>query len=117
PSSDNGMQAILRAVVVSLSILAAASAASATAFPLRIGDNGNYLVDADDRPFLLHGDTAWSLIAELTREEVDFYLADRLSRGFNTLVVSLIEHKFASNAPANAYGQRPFAEGRPFEPN
>lgn len=111
------MQAILRAVVVSLSILAAASAAWATAFPLRIGDNGNYLVDADDRPFLLHGDTAWSLIAELTREEVDLYLADRRSRGFNTLVVSLIEHKFASNAPANAYGQRPFAEGRPFEPN
>ncbi|NRC55951.1 DUF4038 domain-containing protein [Mesorhizobium sediminum] len=111
------MPATLRAIFVSVLLLATASAAWATTFPLRINDGGSYLVDADDRPFLLHGDTAWSLIAELTREEVEVYLADRRSRGFNTLVVSLIEHKFASNAPANAYGNLPFAEGRPFEPN
>ena len=111
------MPATLRAILVSVLLLATASAAWASAFPLRIDDAGSYLVDSDDHPFLMHGDTAWSLIAELTREEVDVYLADRRSRGFNTIVVSLIEHKFASNAPANAYGNLPFAEGWPFEPN
>jgi hypothetical protein len=48
------------------------------------------------------------LIAELTRHDVDRYLADRRSRGFNTLLVNLLEHAFASKAPANAYGDAPF---------
>ena len=54
------------------------------------------------------GDTAWSLIAELKRKEVNRYLADRKRRGFNTLLVNLLEHRFASKAPSNAYGDPPF---------
>lgn len=81
----------------------------AARFPLQIDVSGRYLEDAEGKPFLLHGDTAWSLIAELTREETELYLQDRKARGFNALVVSLIERKFASNAPANAYGEQPFA--------
>jgi hypothetical protein len=81
----------------------------AARFPLQIDGSGRYLEDAEGKPFLLHGDTAWSLIAELTREETELYLQDRKARGFNALIVSLIERKFASNAPANAYGEQPFA--------
>ena len=66
------------------------------------------MVDAVGKPFLIQGDTAWSLIAQLTREDADLYLEDRRARGFNTIPVSLIEAKFATNAPANAYGQPPF---------
>ncbi len=54
------------------------------------------------------GDAAWSLIAQISREDAVIYLDDRKARGFNTLLVSLIEHRFASNAPSNFYGQRPF---------
>jgi hypothetical protein len=67
-----------------------------------------YLIDATGRPFLLHGDTAWSLIAQLIREDVDLYLQDRRARGFNTLLVSLIENHYSAKPPANAYGERPF---------
>jgi Protein of unknown function (DUF4038)/Putative collagen-binding domain of a collagenase len=67
-----------------------------------------YLIDATGRPFLLHGDTAWSLIAQLIREDVDLYLQDRRGRGFNTVLVSLIENHYSANPPANAYGERPF---------
>jgi len=49
------------------------------------------------------------LIAQLTRREVEEYLQDRRSRGFNTLLVNLLEHRFANKAPANAYGDPPFA--------
>jgi hypothetical protein len=84
------------------------------AFPLKVGPGKRYLEDANGRPFLIHGDTAWSLIADLTREDAELYLDDRRARGFNTILVSLIEHRFASNAPANAYGARPF-HSRPFE--
>jgi hypothetical protein len=78
------------------------------AFPLTVEPGKRYLVDSAGTPFLIQGDTAWSLIAELTREEVDRYVADRRARGFNTILVSLIEYHYARHAPANAYGERPF---------
>ena len=62
----------------------------------------------EGKPFLVQGDSPWSLIAELTRKEVDEYLADRKRRGFNTLLVNLLEHRFATKAPANAHGDPPF---------
>ena len=86
----------------------------AAAFPLTVEPGKRYLVDAAGKPFLIHGDTAWSLIAQLTREEVDLYLDDRRARAFNTILVSLIEHRFATNPPANAYDEQPF-NGHPFE--
>jgi hypothetical protein len=84
------------------------SNAARGAFPLTVKPGRRYLQDAAGTPFLIHGDTAWSLIAQLTREEVDQYLDDRRARGFNTILVSLIEHEYSANPPANAYGERPF---------
>jgi hypothetical protein len=60
------------------------------------------------------GDAAWSLIADLSREDAETYLEDRKRRGFNTLLVSLIEHRFSRKAPRNIYGEAPFAEGKTF---
>ncbi len=83
-------------------------AASAPAFPLRVAAGGTYLEDSGGRPFLLQGDTAWSLIVQLRFEEAENYLQDRRARGFNSLLVNLIEHKYAARAPANIYGDPPF---------
>ena len=87
-------------------------------FPLRLSENQRHLVDAQGAPFLIHGDSAWSLIAELKREQVIRYLDDRRARGFNTLLVNLLEHKFATRAPRNAYGDAPFLQAGDFsKPN
>jgi len=87
-------------------------------FPLRASQNQRHLVDAQGVPFLIHGDSAWSLIAELKREQVIRYLDDRQARGFNTLLVNLLEHKFATRAPRNAYGDAPFLNAGDFsKPN
>jgi hypothetical protein len=86
---------------------------AASVFPLAVRPGQRYLVDAAGKPFFIHGDAAWSLIAGLTREEVDLYLDDRRARGFNTILVSLIETRFALNAPANSYGDLPF-HNQPF---
>jgi hypothetical protein len=77
-------------------------------FPLRIAAGKRYLEDAVAQPFLIHGDTAWSLIAQLKREDAEKYLQDRQERGFNTILVNLLEHRFSSHPPANAYRQQPF---------
>jgi|CZKI01.1.fsa_nt_gi hypothetical protein len=82
--------------------------------PLRISANHRFLIDRHDVPFLLQGDAAWSLIANATREEADAYLRNRRAKGFNAILVNLIEHKFAKNAPRNAYGEAPFPDPSDF---
>ncbi len=80
------------------------------AFPLKKGPAGSrYLTGQDGKPFLWAGDAAWSLIAQLSREEVIYYLDDRMKKGFSVLMVNLIEHKFSTHAPANYYGDKPFS--------
>jgi Protein of unknown function (DUF4038)/Putative collagen-binding domain of a collagenase len=84
----------------------AARAADGSQFPVTISANHRYLQDASGKPFFAQGDSPWSLISALTRDEAEYYLEDRRQKGFNALIVNLIERKF--RGPVNAYGQRPF---------
>ena len=83
---------------------------SSVTYPLKLSENKRYLVDQNNVPFLLQGDAAWSLIVGLTKEETEQYLKNRHQKGFNTLMVELIEHKFCNNPPKNAYGEEPFTK-------
>ncbi|MGO9765221.1 MAG: DUF4038 domain-containing protein [Myxococcaceae bacterium] len=78
------------------------------AFPLSVSPNGRFLIDAHGVPFRLQGEGAWSLIANLTADEADSYLVDRQHKGFDALLVNLLEHRFAAQAPRNRAGQAPF---------
>jgi hypothetical protein len=82
--------------------------AAATAYPLKVSTSRRYLVDQKDKPFRIQGDSAQSLITNLTYEEADAYLSDRRAKGFNSVNMNLLEHKFAVNAPANRKGDAPF---------
>src|SRR5450432_722268 len=81
------------------SILAVANRANAQpadpSASFHISENHRFLIDSHGVPFLLQGDAAWSLIANATREEASVYLQNRQSKGFNAILVNLIEHKFA----------------------
>jgi Protein of unknown function (DUF4038)/Putative collagen-binding domain of a collagenase len=78
------------------------------AFPLQRVPGLRHLVDAQFRPFLLHGDTAWSMLVQLTRDETEGYLEDRRQRGFNTLLVNLLEYTYSAQPPRNRFGEGPF---------
>lgn len=77
-------------------------------YPLQIGSSQRTLVDQRNTPILIQGDAAWSLIVGLNAAEVEQYLQDRRQKGFNTLMVNLIEHKFCKRPPKNAAGDDPF---------
>jgi hypothetical protein len=77
-------------------------------FPLKVSPNHRYLVDARGEPFLMQGDSPWSLIVGASKEETERYLADRQAKGFNTLVINLVEHKFCRRPPTNIDGDGPF---------
>jgi hypothetical protein len=85
-------------------VLSASPQPSAYSFPLKVSENRRYLVDQRGRPFRIQGDSAQSLIANLTYAEAETYLTDRRNKEFNTVNINLLERKFAINAPKNRRG-------------
>jgi hypothetical protein len=88
------------------------AAAAESGFPLRIAANQRQLEDSLGRPFLMNGDAAWSLMVELNTAQVETYLEDRRQKGFNTILVNLIERGFGG--PANQNGDLPFVPADDF---
>jgi len=118
---DNRWTRIVVAVAFAISITAPEHDAQSqdisrteVVFPLRVDDAGGYLVDSAGRPFFIHGEAAWSLVVQLSLDDVDRYLADRRQRGIDALLVSLIEHHYSDNPPLNVDGDPPFDGGDSF---
>jgi hypothetical protein len=66
------------------------SSSASTAWQLSVSSNGRFLVKSDGTPFFWLGDTAWLIFNKMTRSDVETYMADRQSRGFNVVQVSLL---------------------------
>jgi uncharacterized membrane protein YgcG len=92
-------------------ILGISMSAKAVNWPLRISANGNYLEDQNGVPFLIVGEAAWTVAAQLNPSDVIKYLDDRRAKGFTAIIVNAIEHEFSSNPPYNYAGQHPFSNG------
>ena len=58
---------------------------------LRVSDNGRYLLDRAGQPWLMSADTAWTILAKLTRPQIEQYLDGRRANGFNTVAISLVD--------------------------
>src|SRR5690349_21969948 len=98
------------AIVLSLATVSTAALA-VPVYPLKASANGRYLLDQNNVPFRVQGDTAWDLLVVPTSSEVDAYLNNRSAKNINTLLVELVEHRAYhafSPAPANRNGDRPF---------
>ncbi|HEY3498575.1 MAG TPA: DUF4038 domain-containing protein [Polyangiaceae bacterium] len=74
---------------------------------LAVSPNGRYFTNRGT-PFLIHGDTAWSAIVNLTQAEMLTYLDDCQTRGFTAVVVNLFDAFFATDPPNDRYGNAPF---------
>jgi len=79
-------------------------------FPLSIAPSGRYLQTAQGTPFLVHGDTPWSLSTQLSDADIATYLNDRAAKGFTAIMCNAIEHYYTSQTPRylNADGIAPF---------
>ena len=119
--TENDNQSIMRTCFVSIICLffifpglLAAQAPWEKYGKLEVSESGHFIQHEDGTPFLWIGGTAWGLIQQLTREEVDLYLDSRQSLGFTVIqtVVHWSPHgggmkRSPDNAP-NAYGHKPF---------
>jgi hypothetical protein len=60
------------------------------------------------KPVFMTGDSGWSLHVQLSDADIQFYLDDRASRGFNAVWVGLADNAFSNHPPADFYGNVPF---------
>jgi len=127
-AGSQGTSALTTATTFTLSCTGAGGTGQASAtvsiigstatYPLHVEAGKRYLLDAQNRPFLIQGDSPWSLIARLNDTDAETYLETRRQQGFNTVMVNLIEHKFSDNPPNNASGDAPFTTAGDFsKPN
>src|SRR5882724_10213284 len=77
-------------------------AGASLVYPVKIsGLNPRILVDQNNAPFLMVGDSPQSLVVNLSATNAAFYLADRATNGFNTVLVDAICTTYTFG-PANA---------------
>lgn len=101
---------LVLALLFSLSTPAARG--DAVAFPLKLSANHRYLVDQHNQPFRLNCESAWMLSVQATAADVDEYLDDRASKGFNSFILMAMVHpgdfsEFAPQCPRNRLDRAP----------
>ncbi|HEY4840192.1 MAG TPA: DUF4038 domain-containing protein, partial [Candidatus Acidoferrales bacterium] len=69
------------------------------AYPIKVGPTGRYLVDQNNVPFLIVGDSPHALFADLTEAQADAYFADRQSFGINTLWAEILVNPYVFGRP------------------
>ncbi len=92
----------------SINVTTGAASPVQPVYPLQISSNGRYLVDQNNHPIYITGEQAWSLITELSNSDVNVYLSDRASRGYNALWLAAADNTYQSDPPYDYYGDAPF---------
>ena len=81
--------------------------AGSPVYPLKASANKRYLVDQNNVPFLITGDSPQGLMA-LSPTDMQTFLTSRKAAGINTIWVSLLCTTYSSICPSiNAYGGTP----------
>lgn len=84
-----------------------------------VHSSGRYFVDQNGNPFLVRGDSAWSIISNANPSDWATYLTDRAAQGINTLTVDLIidNNELQGRSNGSTYdGIVPFSDSN-FTPN
>jgi len=83
-------------------------------FAVGVASDGRHLMDQYGAPFLVRGDSPWSLLTDLSPAEAQTYFANRAGHGYNAALVSLIGSEAnggTSDDGATYDGIRPFVGG------
>lgn len=65
-------------------------ATKVSVYPVKPSTDNRYLVDQNNVPYLIAGDSPHWLFVNLPQKEVEFFLADRHNKGINTLWVEIL---------------------------
>jgi hypothetical protein len=76
--------------VIAFLLLAVPAFAAEPVYPLKVSTNSRYLVDQDDVPYLLTGDSTQALTTNISTADAEMFFADRQRHGFNADWVNLL---------------------------
>src|SRR3954470_22105852 len=90
-----------------------ASVSAAVLFPLKPSANNRYLVDQNNVPFLMVGDSPQALIGNLSKAQAREFMNNRRDYGVNTLWINLLCADYtACHLDGTTYDSiAPFTEG------
>jgi len=82
-----------------LSLAGGSAAAVGVLYPLKQSANRRYLVDRNDVPYLIVGDSPQALIVKISEAEAEMFFADRQAHGFNTVWINLLCTTYTGGRP------------------
>jgi hypothetical protein len=87
--------------------------ASGIVYPLKRSSNNRYLVDQNNTPVLILGDSPHSLLVLLDATDMTTYMNDRQARGFDAILVqALCDQSTGGNSSGTTFdGVAPFTSG------
>ena len=87
------------------------NAAVPSIFPLSLSSNGRHLRKSDGTPFLICGDSTWSLSVNLPAADQATFLDDCVAKGVTSVMSNAIEHHYTVvKAPKDVDGNLPFTQ-------
>jgi len=98
------------AAAVSAAMAWIGTAAATPAFPLKPSADNRYLVDQNNVPFLMVGDSPQAMVGNLSEDDAAYFIANRAQYGINALWVNLLCDAYtACNADGTTFdGIAPF---------
>ncbi len=92
-----------------------ASSADQTVHPLKVSENGRYLVDQQGNAVFWLGTTQWELFRGYKLEDARVILENAKAKGFAFVQVKLLGG--GDGTEPNVYGEKPLIDGNPLTPN
>lgn len=83
---------------------------------LVVSENGRSLVTAEGAPFFYLADTAWHLLSRTNRDDAEFYLRDRVGKGF-TVVQTVVLAELGGLTDPTPQGALPLIDLDPSRPD
>src|SRR5579871_6236797 len=84
-------------------------------YPVKVSDNGRYLVDQNGEPVFWLGTTQWELFRGYTVEDARIIVESARERGFAFVQVMLMG--VGDGTKPNVYGEKPWIDDNPLTPN
>jgi Protein of unknown function (DUF4038)/Putative collagen-binding domain of a collagenase len=109
-SSSAGGPAPSTEVVTSSSSAGDVTSHCAPKFPCMVSADGRYVLDGAGDPWFMVGDAGWSSLVMLSETESGHYFDALAAKGFNTVLVTLVETRYSNNPPYNLNGDAPFED-------
>ena len=78
---------------------------------LKMSDGKRNVIHADGKPFLVVGDTPWSIPFRASTDQVKIYAADRMKKGFNAALLMSVQPDMYAEGPESRNTVLGFARG------